>query len=144
MAPLFRAGVNSGYQVRVRERFWGLPSPGGWCGPISHSSGILLEKKRMEVGWFRQSKQSQAGEYRSRVFSRFPPLQTALSGIRATGPAAQRRAHAHSAAPRPLLKIPFHVLLVVGATGSPPAFGRSAPWRSQPDRRVGGPWGWPD
>lgn len=42
--------------------------------------------------------------------------------------AARRLAHAHSAAPRPLLHILFHVLLVVGATGSPPAPGaRAAP-----------------
>lgn len=45
----------------------------------------------------------------------------------------RRRAHAHSAAPRPLLNIAFHVLLVVGATGSPPAPGRCG--RSVPARR---------
>lgn len=51
----------------------------------------------------------------------------------------RRRAHAHTAAPRPL-NIPFHVLLVVGATGSPPAPKRLGLRRpAWEDHGVGGP-----
>ena len=63
-------------------------------------------------------------------------LQTTSLGTRDPGPRQQpRRAHAYSTTPRPL-NILFHVLLVVGATGSPPASGNSG--RPASARRRGG------
>ncbi|XP_054420184.1 taste receptor type 2 member 16 [Pteronotus mesoamericanus] len=114
-------------KVRVRERFWGPRSSGGWWEPISHPSGILREKKE-DRGWVITAVQAPLdGRLQSQRVQLLPALANCTLRHpcnRSRGAAARARA---LRAPRPLLKIPFHVLLVVGATGSPPAFGRSPP-----------------
>lgn len=96
--------------------------------PSTCSSGIPWEKKHVWCG-SRRVKAGQGSPSNSRCAHSEPaqPAPPRFCKLRAPAPGPRqqpRRAHAHSATPRPL-NILFHVLLVVGATGSPPAPGRS-------------------
>lgn len=130
MTPLFCAGVQP-WVSDLGPRLI-LDAPLTWAGggrrlsrPLSACPSGSWRAKRESVvgsGWFQKPEWAHA-----------EPLGSAAShpcklraGHQSTGPwSRRRRAHAHSPAPCPLLNIPFHVLLVVGATGSPPAPGRS-------------------
>lgn len=112
--------------------FWPLSSPGG--GGASGGScpapiHLLLGNPVGEKARVVRVKAGQGSPSNSRCAHSEPaqPAPPRFCKLRAPAPGPRqqpRRAHAHSATPRPL-NILFHVLLVVGATGSPPAPGRS-------------------
>lgn len=136
-APVPNLGIRFGSErVSGSSLIWG----GGWgagrkeegrWGQSSRPSGSSGEKK----GWGGAVTTVQAppgGGPRSQRAPQLPPLQAALPGTGRRGSRAGSRGSARTRTPRPRARpgVAAHVLLVVGATGSPPAPGaRAAPPR---------------
>lgn len=125
-----------------REGGWGGRKRSG--GVISPAPQEARERKKGGLGRSRPSRPPREVAHGASTLCSSPPLQAALPGTGRRGSRAGSLGSARTRTPRPRAGpgVAAHVLLVVGATGSPPAPGaRAAPPRPAGlgDRGVGGP-----